>query len=252
MPSGPRRSNRGLIIGLSVGGGALVLVVCVVAAAVILYVTNRFGTSADPTSSTVASPTAAGSPVAGSCAYNKKTETVSTPNVGTPSTSDVRRSGEQQVTMTTSAGVVEFTMDLAKAPCTAHSFAFLAGKSFYHNSPCHRILTTGSYMLQCGDPSGTGQGGPGYQFGSENLPTGANPPYPAGTVAMANASDPTTNGSQFFLVFKDSTFDGPNYTVFGKITRGLDVLLKVAAGGAGGANQDTPNIKVQITSVVVT
>jgi peptidyl-prolyl cis-trans isomerase B (cyclophilin B) len=249
----PRRSNRGLIIGLAVGGGVLILVVCVVAAAVIFYVGNRFGATTDSSSSssTVASPTSAGSPVAGQCAYQKHTEPTPTRNVGIPSTSDVRRSGEQKVTMTTNQGVVEFTMDLAKAPCTAHSFAFLAGKNYYNSTPCHRILTAGSYMLQCGDPSGTGQGGPGYQFGSENLPTGATPPYPAGTVAMANASDPTTNGSQFFLVYKDSSFDGPNYTVFGKITRGLDVLQKIAAGGASGSSQDIPNIKVQISSVVV-
>jgi peptidyl-prolyl cis-trans isomerase B (cyclophilin B) len=102
-------------------------------------------------------------------------------------------------------------------------------------------------VLQCGDPSGTGSGGPGYTFNDENL-TGAT--YPKGTVAMAN-SGPNTNGSQFFLVFTDTQLS-PNYTPFGRITSGLDVLEKVAKGGVNGTGGDgAPKIPVQLKKVTV-
>ena len=102
-------------------------------------------------------------------------------------------------------------------------------------------------MLQCGDPSGTGSGGPGYTFKDENL-EGAT--YPKGTVAMAN-SGPNTNGSQFFLVFTDTQLP-PSYTPFGRITSGLDVLDKVAKGGVDGTGGDgAPKIPVQLQKVTV-
>ncbi len=225
------------------------LVLCAAVVGAGFYVSSRFQAAGKP--STVATSAAASAPATGGgCAYQPSGSPATRP-VGTPSTSDIPRSGQQKVTITTNQGVVEFTMDTAKAPCAAHSFTFLAGKKFYDNTPCHRLLVTGAYMLQCGDPSGTGTGGPGYQYASENLPTGQTPPYPAGTVAIANAASPDTNGSQFFLVYKDSSFDGPNYPVLGQITRGLDVLLKIAAGGTSGPQQDTPNTKVQIASVTV-
>src|SRR5947209_6377383 len=109
-------------------------------------------------------------------------------------------------------------LDTAAAPCTVNNFRSLIARHFYDNTPCHRLTTQGIYVLQCGDPSGKGTGGPGYTFADENL-KGAK--YPRGTVAMAN-SGPGTNGSQFFLVYKDTQLD-PNYTPFGTITKGLDI-----------------------------
>jgi peptidyl-prolyl cis-trans isomerase B (cyclophilin B) len=105
-------------------------------------------------------------------------------------------------------------------------------------------------VLQCGDPTGTGSGGPGYAYGTENL-KGAT--YLAGTVAMANSGTADSNGSQFFLVYKDTPLP-PNYTPFGTITSGLSVLQAIAAKGddnsnpAGGGH---PNESVQIESVTI-
>ncbi|GLW72576.1 peptidyl-prolyl cis-trans isomerase [Kitasatospora phosalacinea] len=148
-------------------------------------------------------------------------------------------------TMDTSAGKVTFTLDAAKAPHTVNSFVFLAGQQFWDGTKCHRLTTEGIYVLQCGDPTGTGSGGPGYSFADENL-TGAT--YPAGTVAMAN-SGPNTNGSQFFLVYKDTQLP-PNYTPFGKITGGLDVLQKIAAAGVqGGGGDGAPATPVNVTGI---
>ncbi|MGW4646446.1 peptidylprolyl isomerase [Kitasatospora sp. NPDC004289] len=148
----------------------------------------------------------------------------------------------------TSCGDVTVSLDAAKAPKTVNSFAFLAGEQYFDHVKCHRLTTEGIYVLQCGDPTGTGSGGPGYQFPDENL-TGAT--YPAGTLAMANAG-PGTNGSQFFLVYKDTQLP-PNYTPFGKITGGLDVLTNIAAGGVkGGGGDGAPNANVVLNAVTTT
>lgn len=149
-------------------------------------------------------------------------------------------------TLDTNCGKVTITLDAAKAPHTVNSFAFLSGEQYFDHVKCHRLTTDGIFVLQCGDPTGTGSGGPGYQFADENL-TGAT--YPAGTVAMANAGA-GTNGSQFFLVYKDTQL-GPNYTPFGKITGGLDVLQKIAAGGTlDGGSDGAPMADVTLNSVV--
>jgi peptidyl-prolyl cis-trans isomerase B (cyclophilin B) len=156
--------------------------------------------------------------------------------------------GSYVATLATNRGTVKLDLLTAKAPCAVGSFRSLASAGFYDDTPCHRLVVQNQFgVLQCGDPSGTGSGGPGYTFKDENL-QGAT--YPRGTVAMANAG-PNTNGSQFFLVFKDTQLD-PNYTPFGRITSGLDVLDKVAAGGvAGGAEDGAPKIPVQLQKVTV-
>ncbi|MFG2697496.1 peptidylprolyl isomerase [Kitasatospora sp. NPDC048407] len=151
-------------------------------------------------------------------------------------------------TLDTSVGKVTLSLDAKKAPHTVNSFVFLAGQQYFDGSTCHRLTTDGIFVLQCGDPTGTGRGGPGYQFQDENL-TGAT--YPAGTVAMANAGA-NTNGSQFFLVYKDTQLP-PQYTPFGKITGGLDVLQKVAeAGVKGGATDGPPATPVDLKAVTAT
>jgi len=160
--------------------------------------------------------------------------------------------------MATSQGNIGLQLDNGKAPCTVNSFASLANKGFFDKTPCHRLTTSGLFVLQCGDPTGKGTGGPGYQFANE-YPTNQYRPddpalqepaiYPRGTLAMAN-SGPDTNGSQFFLVYKDSTLP-PNYTVFGTIDdTGLATLEKVAAGGdKEGVGDGEPKTPVEITSV---
>jgi peptidyl-prolyl cis-trans isomerase B (cyclophilin B) len=160
--------------------------------------------------------------------------------VGSPSTSAIPDSGSQTVTLTLDGAPVTFTMDLAVSPCTAHSFAFLSSKKYYDNTPCHRVVTEGIFVLQCGDPSGTGTGSPGYQFGTENLPANSHPPYPAGTVAMARGEDPGTNGSQFFLVYKDGSNLPADYSVFGHVTSGLGVIQQIAARGTSNGKTDGP------------
>lgn len=131
----------------------------------------------------------------------------------------------------TTQGVITVRMLTDKAPCTTFSFRFLASKGYYNQTHCHRLTTQGIYVLQCGDPTGTGSGGPGYEFNDENL---AGATYPAGTVAMANAG-PNTNGSQFFFTWKDTTL-APDYTPFGTVISGMDVLRKIAAAGDDSQN----------------
>jgi peptidyl-prolyl cis-trans isomerase B (cyclophilin B) len=131
----------------------------------------------------------------------------------------------------TTQGEIDFTALTTKAPCTTWSFRFLATRHYYDGTHCHRLTTQRLYVLQCGDPTGTGSGGPGYKFPDENL-TGAT--YPAGTVAMANAG-PDTNGSQFFIVWKDTKLS-PAYTPFGRVTAGMSVLKKIAAAGEDDQN----------------
>ena len=143
-------------------------------------------------------------------------------------------------------------MDLLnhQATCTVNSFIYLAAKRYFNASPCHRLTTAGIYVLQCGDPTGTGRGGPGYKFADENL---AGARYTAGTVAMAN-SGPGTNGSQFFLVYRNSPLQA-NYTPFGEIVRGLGIIQNVAKAGTDNSNGNGdghPKEKVTIQSVTFT
>lgn len=165
------------------------------------------------------------------------------------------------LTLTTSAGDIPITFDTAQAPCTVNSFTWLASKGWFDGSSCHRLTTAGIYVLQCGDPTGTGTGGPGYSFADELIPDDSRLApcqstsgqqvctYGPGTVAMANAG-PATNGSQFFLVYAESQLP-PNYTVFGHLgAAGLKTVKAVAeAGTADGAGDGTPKTPVEITKV---
>ncbi|NUK38896.1 peptidylprolyl isomerase [Streptomyces lunaelactis] len=168
-------------------------------------------------------------------------------DAGTPPT-DVSALEPYAAMLNTSQGIVAFNAATEKAPCTTNSFAHLAGRKYFDGTKCHRLTTDGIFVLQCGDPTGTGSGGPGYQFKDENL-TGAT--YPAGTVAMANAG-PGTNGSQFFLVYKDTQLPA-NYTPFGDITRGMDVLGTIAEHGTkDGQSDGAPKQDVTLNSVRTT
>ena len=150
------------------------------------------------------------------------------------------------VKMSTTAGDLRIELDDEKAPISVANFLSYVNKGFYDDTPCHRLTSGGLNVLQCGDPSGQGTGGPGYEYANENT---ANAKYTAGTLAMAN-SGPDTNGSQFFLVYKDSQLQ-PDYSVFGKITKGLDVLQKIAKAGSDPAGDGKPKKKVTIQDVTI-
>jgi peptidyl-prolyl cis-trans isomerase B (cyclophilin B) len=197
--------------------------------------------------------------VGANCAYPSTTEPASKPNKA-PRTGRVPTDPtEVSASMSTTAGDIGIQLDNGKAPCTVNSFASLAQQGYFDDTTCHRLTTTPQLgVLQCGDPSGTGAGGPGYRFANE-YPTNqyrlADPAlktpvtYPRGTLVMANKSS-GTNGSQFFLVYADSTLP-PTFTAFGTIdATGLATLDKVAAAGVAGAGDDgKPAMDVTIDSV---
>jgi peptidyl-prolyl cis-trans isomerase B (cyclophilin B) len=193
------------------------------------------------------------------CAYPATTEPASKPNKPPRSGRVPTDPARVSASMTTSGGNVGLQLDNGKAPCTVNSFASLAQQGYFDGTTCHRLTTSSELgVLQCGDPSGTGQGGPGYRFANEyptnqyrlSDPALQNPVvYPRGTVAMANAGS-GTNGSQFFLVYADSMLP-PTYTAFGKIdATGLATLDKIAAAGVdGGTDDGKPAKTVTIQSV---
>lgn len=185
----------------------------------------------------------------GECLYNPAQEAGAPKNLGTPPVQPAYR-GTVRATLKTNRGDITMALDAEHAPCTVNSFTFLAKKNFFDKTDCHRLsVGTGLKMLQCGDPTGSGSGGPGYQFANENT-EGAT--YPKGTIAMAN-SGPDTNGSQFFLVFGDSQLS-PDYTVFGKIISGIDLLEKVGKAGDDGSSSaggGKPKMKVEIEDATI-
>jgi peptidyl-prolyl cis-trans isomerase B (cyclophilin B) len=151
----------------------------------------------------------------------------------------------------TNCGTIVASLDGKDAPHTVNSFHFLAAKGYFTDTSCHRLVTTGIHVLQCGDPTGTGEGGPGYTIPDENL-TGAT--YPTGTLAMANTGQPHTGGSQFFFVYGTTPLP-PTYTPFGHVTAGLDVLQRIARAGSddsNGAGDGHPLQPVVIESFTVT
>lgn len=179
------------------------------------------------------------------CAYLAGGDSTSTTPVDPPSTNDVPASGTFTQTLVMTAGEVRLTLDRAKAPCTVNSFNALAQQGFYNNTDCHRLVDTGIFILQCGDPSGTGHGGPGYRYADE---LSGNETYPAGTVAMANAG-PDSNGSQFFIVWADSELP-PSYTVFGTVDQeSLLVIQGIAAKGVSKDASPAPIAEAHIVEV---
>ncbi len=260
--------------------GGIVAALAVVGTVVAMVVThndhNRKAASATTTSagssaaSTPASPTPPvpampafqpSASVGANCQYPPSKDAAAKP-VKPPKTGKVPTDpATVSVSMATNQGHIGLMLANNESPCTVNSFASLASQKYFDNTKCHRLTTSPDLaVLQCGDPKGEGTGGPGYQFANE-YPTDqypANDPklkqavlYPRGTLAMANAG-PNTNGSQFFLVYKDSQLP-PQYTVFGKIQDdGLATLDKIAKGGvAGGGEDGTPATEVIIQSVIL-
>jgi peptidyl-prolyl cis-trans isomerase B (cyclophilin B) len=151
----------------------------------------------------------------------------------------------ESLTITTNRGDLGVTLRTEETPCTTGSFSWLAEQGYYDDTPCHRLVTSGIFVLQCGDPSGSGSGGPGYRFDDEL--TGEET-YPAGTLAMANAGA-DTNGSQFFVVYADSPLP-PQYTVFGEVDAdGVALVEEVAEAGSEPAGDGAPQQEVVIEAV---
>jgi peptidyl-prolyl cis-trans isomerase B (cyclophilin B) len=265
-----RKRRIYMIVGATVA--AIVVIGAIVATVVI---TNRDSDSqtasaatTTPTSATSAAPSAPGqlpaftapANLGANCQY-PPAETASKPNNPPRAGKVPTYPAKVSASMATNQGNIGLELDNAKSPCTVNSFASLAQQGFFNDTPCHRLTTSeGLAVLQCGDPTGQGSGGPGYQFDNE-YPTNQFQPddpklqepvlYPRGTLAMANAG-PGTNGSQFFLVYKDSMLP-PNYTVFGTIDQtGLATLDKIAAAGtADGGEDGKPKNDVQVKSILL-
>jgi len=201
---------------------------------------DKGSVAADPTSS-------------GTCQFTAATGDSSTlTDVGTPTAADVQTSGTATLAMTTNFGPIGLTLDQQSAPCASASFEYLAAKKFFDGTVCHRETDSdGLKVLQCGDPSGTGTGGPSYQYKTQV--TGKET-YQRGTLAMANSGQ-GFDGSQFFLVYGDSQLQ-PDYTVVGTIDEAglatLDTIAKNGNDGSNGANDGKPTQTVTITSVTQT
>jgi peptidyl-prolyl cis-trans isomerase B (cyclophilin B) len=238
--------------------GAGIAVVLVIVG--VIWVSGGFSSKKHATSS-----------ASGDCAWTRE-DPAGNPNlkdVGMPPTKNIPKAGNAVMTITTNQGVIKALLDRAQAPCTVASFSYLAARQFFDNSKCHRLTTQGLFVLQCGDPSGTGSGGPAYRFPTEYVPPAAPPSgapsaspqaeqsvtYRRAALAMAN-SGPDTNGSQFFIVYRDSPLP-PSYTLFGTVTEGIEIVDKIAKAGVNAsdpskAGDGPPRIDVVVQSLTVT
>ncbi|HVX45291.1 MAG TPA: peptidylprolyl isomerase [Mycobacteriales bacterium] len=190
----------------------------------------------------------------GPCQYAETADTLKSPynkDVGLPPDPDpTPATGTAEVTMTTSQGDITLQLDRSAAPCAVQSFLYLAGKGFFNNTSCPRLTTKGIFVLQCGDPSSSQQGGPTYEYKEEIT---AKTKYSAGVIAMANSNNPPstdkpTTSSQFFMIYKDSTSLPKDYSVIGKITKGLNIVQKVADGKSSPADDGKPILGMTIKS----
>jgi len=256
-------------------GISAVVAAGLIAALLVVFLPGGSGKKASASASHSASASASASATASAatvaepahhCTYTKATpvaKKVSFP----PATPDY--TAGYTATINTNLGPISLNLLNSKATCTVNSFVHLAEAGYFNNTQCHRIVTSGIYVLQCGDPYATattkltcsstgkiGTGTPGYEFASENLTKAT---YPAGTVAMANEGTADTNGSQFFIVYKDSTSGlGPSYTPFATISSGLGIVQNVAKDGyacqyivSGQSEGGAPKEKVIVDSVTI-
>lgn len=222
------------------GSAAAVAAVVAGAAAIVAF------TGGDEESEAAANPTPTPTTKPGECAYNPASVPGAPKDLGTPPVKPAHK-GTVKATVKTNHGDVVLELDGDKAPCTVNSFAFLSEKDFYDKTECHRLTSGGLNVLQCGDPKADGSGGPGYQYANENT-EGAQ--YKEGTLAMAHSAQPDSNGSQFFMVYEDSQLP-PDYTVFGKVAKGLDVLKEIAKGGSEPDGDGKPKKKVTIRDISI-
>jgi peptidyl-prolyl cis-trans isomerase B (cyclophilin B) len=258
------RRRKIVAVGVSVG------VVVVVAGLAVFFTTHN-----NNSSSTAAAPTSANAstsvqiptqrvteakrstplPNPTTCNYPASADQQSSKKANPPNGKNVPSTGTVNVTLKSTVGDIPLTLDRSLAPCTVNSFLSLINQGFYTDTSCHRLGTDGLQMLQCGDPTGTGMGGPGYTVPDENFPALT---YGRGILAMAKTSQPNSGGSQFFMVYGTAQLS-PDYTVFGSISdAGLQVLDKVARAGVDPASaaqsQDgtgAPKTPVKFTGATV-
>ncbi|WP_344511181.1 peptidylprolyl isomerase [Dactylosporangium maewongense] len=215
---------------------------------------QQFGQRIAPSAASSSPSSPSSSAAAGACRWSPVAagNQPAIKDVGTPPAT-VPGGTKATMTLTTNLGVVEIAMEAKAAPCAVASFAYLAGKKFFDGTACHRLTTAGLFVLQCGDPSGTSTGGPAYQFAEENL--GTQPGYRRGSVALARTQEPGTSGSQFFINYDDNPMLPADYTRFGTVTKGMDVIDKVADGGVkpGGSSPDdgAPKVGIVLRQVTV-
>ncbi|KPM55567.1 peptidylprolyl isomerase [Frankia sp. CcI49] len=223
---------------------------------------NNEITSTSPSATqTATTPTTSALPAGqtskvGDCVYTSTGEAPSR-QVSLPTAAATVNKNPATMVITTDQGTITAALDADKAPCTVNALRSLAEAGFYTDTACHRQTggaDAGISVLQCGDPTATGTGGPGFGYANENT-EGVN--YNRGVLAMAHSSQPDSNGSQFFINYADPTADGASalaggYTVFGHITEGLDVLDKLTSPGIeGGGSDGTPASKAQIKSIEI-
>lgn len=202
------------------GIGAGVTLLAIIAVAVVLVVNDD-----DDVSQAATGPT---------CVYlDAANDADHIKDVGKPDTDNVPNKGTVTASINTNLGEIDLTLNRAEAPCSVNSFVHLANAGYFDGTSCHRLTTSGIFVLQCGDPFGDGLGSPSYQYGIENTPTNDFPPYPAGSVALARQSNnPNSNGSQFFIVYEDSPNLTADYSLIGRVESGLDIVTEqVVPGG---------------------
>ncbi|WP_228001580.1 peptidylprolyl isomerase [Nocardia australiensis] len=256
---------------LTIAGSVLGVVVVVAAVTGVYFLTRGDDSentatpeTKDASLSAAAPPAAQAKPATVNCEYTDSQRPADKP-VNKPRTEGIKTDGADaslSMSMETSQGPIGLSLNNAESPCTVNSFASLASQGYFDDTSCHRMTAgEGLKVLQCGDPTGTGMGGPGYQFGNE-YPTDQYAPgdpaaesqpvaYKRGVLAMANAG-PGTNGSQFFVVYGDSELP-PQYTIFGTVDKdGLETVDKIAKGGqdnANGPGDGKPTLPVTVTSM---
>ncbi|AWB95651.1 peptidylprolyl isomerase [Agromyces badenianii] len=217
---------------------ALVIVLALATGAQVLYFGGGPGTPEPVASET---PTPSATPPAGE-------------NQGDVPSADLAEDRTWSGTLTLNEVPLGVELDGAAAPQAVSSEISLIQSGFYTGTSCHRLTKDSIWVLQCGDPAGDGSGGPGYSYGPvENAP--AEGLYPAGTIAMARTADPYSHGSQFFIVYEDTTLPGDTggYSVIGRVTSGLDELRAsiIDAGTADGGADGAPAVPTTITSFTV-
>ena len=250
-----RKRRRNAMIGATIGA----VVVVVLAGLLIAGVFSSNGKKSNAASGSSATSAAAATTAAdGTISCNFTADKSGNPNlkdVGLPPNADkIPTKGTDTLKMSTNQGDLTLNLDRSTAPCAAASFTYLASKGFFDNSPCHREVNQPTFgVLQCGDPTGSGQGGPSYTYREE---ANSKTKYPRGTIAMANSGQPNSTASQFFLCFTDTDLP-PNYSAVGTVDQaGLAVLDKIAAAGNDGSFEPSPGggkpkLPVTVTSITV-
>jgi peptidyl-prolyl cis-trans isomerase B (cyclophilin B) len=220
-----QKSSRGVVL-------AVVAVALVVLAGLLLV--QAFGGDDEPADTAATQPSRdVTAPPAGEC-IEPPALPDSPPTFDEVPDASIAEDAVWEATLVTSCGEIVVELFGDKAPQTVSSFIHLAREGYWYDSPCHRLVTSGIFVLQCGDPTGSGSGGPGYGYGVENAPGDYR--YPRGTLAMARTQDPNSNGGQFFIVYDDTELPDPvGYSIFGEVVEGMEIVDQVAEAGVGGS-----------------